>query len=248
MGSDPALIAFAAGAFLAAGCVKGVIGLGLPLTAIALLTGAVGIREAIPLLIVPIVVTNLWQAAQGGAPFALLRRFWSLNLALAAGVWAGTTLLFAIDERAVGAALGVLVIAYSAINLFAVRLRLPARSEALLSPAVGLFSGVLTGLTGSIGAPLAVYFQAIGLDRETFLQATGSSFLLTSFFWAGALIEAGALTPATAAAGAAALAPALAGMWMGRKIRRRLSQEVFSRGVFLFLILIGANLIRKAFV
>lgn len=107
---------------------------------------------------------------------------------------------------------------------------------------------MLTGLTGSIGAPLAVYFQAIGLDRETFLQATGSSFLLTSFFWAGALIEAGALTPATAAAGAAALAPALAGMWMGRKIRRRLSQEVFSRGVFLFLILIGANLIRKAFV
>jgi hypothetical protein len=35
-------------------------------------------------------------------------------------------------------------------------------------------------------------------------------------------------------------------MWIGRRIRSRLSELHFSRGVFLFLIVIGFNLIRRA--
>ena len=245
---EPVLIATAAAAFLFAGCVKGVIGLGLPLTAISVLTTVIGIREAMPLIIVPVMVTNLWQVLQGGALAALFLRFWSLNLALAGGVWAGTVLLFLIDQALVAAGLGVVVILYSLINLCAVRVRLPARREGLLSPVVGAFSGLLTGLTGSIGVPVAIYFQALAMRRETFLQAISLSFFLTSFFWAGALIDEGALNPRTAAIGAAALAPALAGMWLGQQIRRHLSQEIFSKGVFVFLIVVGANLIRKGLV
>ncbi len=245
---EPILIATATAAFLFAGCVKGVIGLGLPLTAISVLTTVIGIREAMPLIIVPVMVSNLWQVLQGGAPGALFRRFWSLNLMLAAGVWGGTVLLFVIDQGLVAAGLGVVVILYSLINIFAIHIRLPAGREGLLSPVVGFLSGVLTGLTGSIGVPVAIYFQALALARETFLQAISLSFFLTSFFWAGALIDQGALNPRTAAIGAAALIPALAGMWFGQKIRLHLSQEVFSKGVFVFLIIVGANLIRKGVV
>ncbi len=246
MTSDPFPIVIAAAAFLVAGCVKGVVGLGLPLTALAILTNVVGIREAIPLIVVPVMVTNLWQVLQGSALRALLGRFRTLNLALAVGVWAGTVLLFEIDQRLVGAALGALVIAYSLFNLFAIRIRVPARHEPVLSPGVGLCAGLLTGLTGSVGMPIAIYFQAIGLDRETFVQAVSASFLLTSFFWAAALIDQGALDRDAALVGAAALAPSLAGMWAGQRIRHLLSPTLFSRGVFLFLIVVGANLVRKA--
>ena len=41
---------------------------------------------------------------------------------------------------------------------------------------------------------------------------------------------------------------AFAGMWFGQKIRMNLSQAVFSKGVFVFLIIVGANLIRKGIV
>jgi len=243
---DPTLILTATIAFVFAGSVKGVIGLGLPLTALSILTTVIGIREAMPLIIVPVMITNLWQVLQGGALAILFRRFWSLNLTLAAGVWAGTVLLFIIDQGVVAAVLGVVVILYSLINIFAIRIRLPARREAALSPAVGIFSGVLTGMTGSIGVPIAIYFQALALDRESFLQAISLSFFLTSFFWAGALIDEGALNPRSAMLSAAVLVPALAGMYFGQRIRRHLSQVVFSKGVFVFLIIVGANLIRKA--
>ncbi len=242
---EPIAIATALAAFLFAGCVKGVIGLGLPLTAISVLTVVIGVREAMPLIIIPVMATNLWQVLQGGAALALFRRFWSLNLTLAAGVWGGTALLFIVDQSLAGAGLGVVIILYSLMNVFAVRVRLPVRREGLASPVVGFFSGVLTGLTGSIGVPIAIYFQALALDRETFLQAISLSFFLTSFFWAAALIDEGALNATTAPIGAAALIPSLAGMWFGQAIRCRLSPEVFSKGVFVFLMIVGANLIRK---
>ena len=63
-----------------------------------------------------------------------------------------------------------------------------------------------------------------------------------------ALIAEGALTVTAAAIGTAALLPSFAGMWLGQLLGARMSQEVFSKSVFGLLILIGANLIRRAFV
>ena len=38
-----------------------------------------------------------------------------------------------------------------------------------------------------------------------------------------------------------------AGMWIGQYLRRRLSEDKFRRWVFAFLVIVGANLIRKGF-
>ena len=248
MDFDPALIATAALAFTVAGIVKGVVGLGLPLTAVAVLTISMGLREAVPLIIVPVLITNAWQMTRGGALTPLVKRFWTMILPLGVGAWLGTVLLFVIDETLVGALLGVVIIVYSLVNIFAVRFTIPVEHEPLYSPGVGLVSGLLTGLTGSVGGPVAIYFQALGLDRETFLRSVSLAFFLTALPWGGTLIAEGALTVTAAAIGTAALLPSFAGMWLGQLLRARMSQEAFSKGVFGFLILIGANLIRRAIV
>ena len=54
------------GTFLFAGMVKGIIGLGLPTISLALLTIATNLPAAMGLLLVPSLVTNIWQAAVGG--------------------------------------------------------------------------------------------------------------------------------------------------------------------------------------
>ena len=248
MDMDLTLTATAAIAFTAAGIVKGVVGLGLPLTAIAVLTIPMGLREAVPLIIVPVLITNAWQMTRGGMLVPIFKRFWTMIALLGIGAWLGTVLLFVIDETLVGALLGVVIIVYSLVNIFALRFRLPAEHEPWYSPGVGLLSGVLTGLTGSVGGPVAIYFQALGLDRETFLQAVSLAFFLTALPWGGTLIAEGALTVEAAAIGTAALLPSFVGMSIGQRLGARLSQEVFSKGVFGFLILVGANLIRRAIV
>ncbi|MGH6618221.1 MAG: sulfite exporter TauE/SafE family protein, partial [Alphaproteobacteria bacterium] len=54
-----------AGAFLFAGTVKGTIGAGLPLASIPILALVMEPAMAVSLTIVPVIVTNVWQALQG---------------------------------------------------------------------------------------------------------------------------------------------------------------------------------------
>jgi hypothetical protein len=169
-----------------------------------------------------------------------------MNLLLCAGTWAGTVLLFRIDTWILTLVLGVVVISYALINMFSVTMRVRDGSEFWLSPAVGAFSGVLTGITGSVGAPVAIYFQALGLGKEEFLQAISLSFFLAAIAWIPSLMSQSAFDLEIAATSTLGLIPAFAGMWIGRRIRNHLSELYFSRGVFLFLIVIGINLIRRA--
>ncbi|HEY5217141.1 MAG TPA: sulfite exporter TauE/SafE family protein, partial [Pseudolabrys sp.] len=65
MDSLPILSAIA-GAFLLAGFVKGVIGLGLPTVAIGLLGLLMTPAQAAAILVVPSLATNIWQFVVGG--------------------------------------------------------------------------------------------------------------------------------------------------------------------------------------
>lgn len=242
---DVFTIALVCTAFLLAGGVKGVLGLGLPLTSVALMSTFMDLRVAVPLLVVPVVVTNVWQALRGDELVVLLRRFWLLFAGSCIGVWFGTVALFRVDPAFLITTLGVVVCAFTAVNLFALRLTVPPGSAPVLSPAVGLFSGVLSGSTGSLGLPVVIYFQALGLPKDTFVQAIGLQFLITAAVWIAALADQDALHASGLAVSAIAVVPAAAGMVAGQWLRERLSQERFRTGLYVFLFIIGLNLIRK---
>ena len=242
---EPTIFAAVFIAMIAAGCVKGMMGLGLPLTSIAILGTVMDLCQAVPYIVVPILVTNAFQATQGGMLEIQFRRFWSLNLLLCAGTWGGTVLLFVVDPSALVIALGAVVVAYALINLLAVTIRVPAKSESWMSPVVGLISGILAGATGSIGAPIAIYLQALSLEKAAFLQAVSLSFFLTAVVWIAALIDHSAFDRVTIVISLFAVIPAFVGMWMGQVLRQQLSEDKFRHWIFVFLVIVGANLIRK---
>ena len=78
------LIAFA---FLLAGFVKGALGLGLPTVAMGLLAVSMPPAQAIAIVIVPAIVTNIWQTFGGPYLRDILRRLWPLLIGTAAGIW-----------------------------------------------------------------------------------------------------------------------------------------------------------------
>ena len=83
-------LAFIAATFLLAGFVKGVIGLGLPTVSVGLLSLVLPPAQAAAILIVPSLVTNIWQAL-GPRLFVLLQRLWTMMLGICAGTYAGCT-------------------------------------------------------------------------------------------------------------------------------------------------------------
>ena len=79
------ILSVTAGAFLAAGFVKGVIGLGLPTVAIGLLGLLMTPAQAAAILVVPSLVTNIWQFVVGGDLLALVRRMWPMLIGICVG-------------------------------------------------------------------------------------------------------------------------------------------------------------------
>ena len=111
-----------AATFLIAGTVKGVIGLGLPTVSLAILTVALDLPSAMALLLVPSLVTNVWQAVVGGNGGAILRRLWPFLLMATVTVWLGATALTRVDLALLSALLGALLVVYSGLSLAGLRL------------------------------------------------------------------------------------------------------------------------------
>lgn len=233
-------------AFVTAGVIKGAIGVGLPTTAIAILGTVLGLREAVVLLIVPSLVANVWQVTRGGDLAGLLRRFWLLNAAACLGIWLGTMILFRVDPTLLSGLLGLVVTVYALMNLLAFEPRLHSSRERAWAPGVGLLAGLLTGTTGSLLLPVVVYLQALGLEKDRFVQAVGLSLLIGTIAWAAALVNQGAVDRDAILLSAFALVPTLAGMAAGIWVRDRISQLLFRRIIFVALLILGANLVYGA--
>lgn len=242
---DYASIAVVMAAFAIAGGVKGVIGLGLPLTAISIMGAVIQLRTAIAFVAFPIIATNLWQAIQGGRVGEILRRYWVLNVFSVIGTFAGAEILYMVDAKILTTFLGIVVVIYVAINATRFRPRISDRAAPWFVAPTGLLSGLLTGTTGSVGIPIALFLQARGVDKETFLRALALTFLIGGSMLVIALVRKGGIGPEEAAISALSLVPAFLGMWVGQRLRNMLSEEKFRVCVFVFLLIAAANLIRR---
>ncbi len=239
------LILTVVASFLVAGTVKGVIGLGLPTVSIGLLSVAMVPAQAAALLIIPSMVTNLWQLAAGGRFVYLLRRLWPMLLGVWIGTWAASALLAGHPTGWAGHALGAALLIYAALGLSPVRMSVPLRMEGWLGPVVGATTGVVTSATGVFVMPAVPYLQALGMDRNELVQAMGLAFTVSTVALAGDLMHSGALGGREAWASLLALIPALVGMCLGQWLRQRVSPLAFRRVLFIGLAALGLHLLLK---
>ncbi len=232
-------------AFTLAGIVKGVAGMGLPPTAVALATLTLPLPDALALMTVPTLVTNVWQAVVGGRFLELLKRFWPLGVALAAGVLLSARFLPGLGSpRAIGY-LGVLLIVFAITALTAWRPRVPRAAEPWANPVSGFVSGLVGGVTGIAAFPFLPYMQSLDLTKDQLVQALGILFIFFTAAITVALARAGAINETNMLGAAIAMAPTAFGMWLGQKLRGAISPEMF-RKLFLAVMLgLGLHMARS---
>lgn len=245
---EPTVLALVTGVLILAGFVKGVVGLGLPTVTLALLTATLGIEAAMAVMLLPSLVTNLWQALAGGAFVVLVRRLWPFLLALALATVVASGAPAVIAAATLTAVLGVTTALYGAVGLATPPWPQPGRLERPLAPAMGLATGILTGMTGSFVMPAVPFLQALGLPRDRLVQAMGLTFLVATLALAAGLGGRGLVPERLALLSALAVVPALAGMEIGRRVRGRLSERRFRQALFWSLLLLGLWLLVKPWI
>lgn len=232
--------------FLIAGLVKGVIGLGLPIISLAILVARFDLTTAMALLIVPSLVTNIWQAVVGGNLAYLFQRLWPFLLAASLTIWIGVLALSVIHMKLLTILLGALLIAYALISLSGFHPRINPASEHWAGSICGIINGLFTGMTGSFVFPGVMYLQALDLDRHQLVQAMGILFCISTLMLGFALQTNNLLDIQSGSLSILAVIPALTGMWVGRAIRQRLSEQRF-RVVFYWAIsLLGIYIVIKS--
>ncbi|MDJ0390121.1 TSUP family transporter [Roseomonas sp. E05] len=243
MTSDLSMVLAVAGVFFLAGLVKGVVGLGLPTVAIGLLGLFLPPAEAAALLVLPSLLTNLWQGAWGGALLPLLRRLAPLLLGILAGAGLAALAGLGLGEsgaRTARQTLGVALLLYGLLGLSERRFTLPPGATGWAGAASGAATGLLTAATGVFVLPAVPYLQALGLERQRLLQGMGLAFSASTLALAATLSRHAALGGAELGASALALAPALLGMALGQRLR--LPPMLFRRVFFASLVALGAHL------
>jgi len=243
-----AIWAAVAAIFILAGTVKGVIGLGLPTLSMALLAVWMSPAAAAALLIVPSLVTNVWQMQPWRGLGRLTRRLGGMQLGIVAGTLLGAWLFGAPDGAGARLALGVALVAYAAWLMLAAPLALDARHEPWLGPLVGAVTGGITALTGVFVLPAVVYLQALPLSRDALIQAMGLSFATSTLALALALAGRDSYSTPLLGASLAMLLPALAGMAFGQWIRVRMPLPVFRRCFLAGLALLGGYMVARELV
>ncbi len=216
--------------FIAAGLVKGVTGMGLPTVAMGLLGLLMPPQAAAALLVLPSLLTNLWQLLAGPALAQIVRRLWLMMTGIIIGTLAGSSLLIGLNPRWSALALGAALIVYAGkMALCSPVFQVSGRVEKWLSPLMGGLTGVITGATGVFVIPAVPWLQALGFRRDELVQALGLSFTLSTLALAAGLALHDGWHDDAWLLSALALLPALLGMWLGQRIRSRLARSAFVR-------------------
>ncbi len=246
-GLDAFSIGLAVFGFAFAGFIKGLTGLGFSSTALPFLVLALGLKTAIPLVLLPSLATNSAVMIDAGHLRETLRRFWPMYAMTLAGLAIGLYLLVSFDEGGLIMVLGLVLIAYGAYALARPDLRLPAAWEKPLSIPSGFLTGIINGCTGCQLIPSMPFLMALHLDPPRFLQAINVSFSLSSVFVIFGLAKFGLLTWQILGFALLSFIPVFSGVWLGTQLRKRLSVQAFRTAALGVMMLLGALLLMKQF-
>lgn len=108
---------------------------------------------------------------------------------------------------------------------------------------VGLFSGILGGLSSIWSPPVAMYLLAQNVSKSEFIGATGFLFLAGSIPLAIGLTVAGVLAVDNVLHSMMGLIVVLAGFCVGEWLRDYIKQESFRQVVLWAFLIMGARLI-----
>jgi uncharacterized membrane protein YfcA len=233
-------------AFLLAGFVKGVLGFGFPIIALVVLTLAIGLLDALAIIIVPTLATNVWQALSGVYLRAVMKRMWPYFLVASIGVLATSRFLTSVNVNWLTGLLGAVLFFFALSRLLDFHIAVPESREPVLSLILGALNGALTGLTGSFMVPSVLYMQALGFSKDMLVQAMGLFFAISTLMLTLSLGSNDLISVQDTRMSALALIPSFVGVYFGRWTRDKIDGESFQRIFLIAVLALGAYLVWRS--
>jgi uncharacterized membrane protein YfcA len=227
---SPSLWAAAAAVLFAAGVTQGALGFGFPAISTPLLVVLTEVKTAIILNLLPNFTVNVISVVQGGNWSASIGRYWPVAAWVLVGSGLGAGFLIVAPQEPLRLLLAIAIFAYLCQQRLA---RLDwswlARRRRLSAAVFGLTGGFFSGSVNNSLPPLLIYFMLLGLETMAMTQMLNLCFLGGKVMQAATLGVAGEISLAAVVANVPLTLVALAGMWVGTRIQRRISAQTYHR-------------------
>lgn len=247
-GFEPLTILGMAFAIFVGGVVKGITAIGLPIVTMVIVINFVPPQTALALITVPILVTNLWQASRAGDLITPIRRFWLMIVVFIICLYLGSLIVATVQPAMMFLLIGIAVVIFTVSQLFKpLEKPLSPMMERILGPVAGIFGGLLGGISTIWGPPMMMFLFMLHLPKDLWARTIGIIWLigaipLTLFYW-----QNGILNPSNIWLSIGACVPGMIGILIGERIRRFVNEALFRKVLLVALLIVGLNLIRRAF-
>lgn len=224
--------------------VYGLTGFGSTVVALPLLAQLLPLRFAVPMMM----LLDLTAFTLFGARFRRRIRYseaaWLVPFMLA-GMALGLTLLIALPEQGLLAALGAFVLAYSAYGL--ARRGAPLQLARAWSAPIGLAGGALSALFGTGGVLYAIYNSGRIRDKAELRATNAATIMLSSAVRAVLFGATGLLSQDGLIGFALMLVPALLGGFaIGNRLHSAVPAVAVVRILYVLLVVSGISLLARA--
>ncbi len=237
------LFLFILAALVFSAFIKGSLGMGFSTICLAILANVIELKTAISIVVVPSLISNLMVMLDAGNWKISIQRFWLMLLMTAPGMLLGLQLLRQTDNSASLLVLAVVLISYGIWGLRNHEFRIEDNYVKRLNPLIGLTTGAVNGATGSQIFPVMPYLLSLDLNKDVVVQTINLSFTLCSLIMLVGLFSINALDTQSMLTYSLGLAPVMFGVWLGNKLRRKLSDRRFRQSVMILIVVLGALLL-----
>ncbi len=246
-GLEPTIIAWLSLSIFIGGLAKGLSGVALPITTLAVALNFVDARTGLALLAVPILMTNIWQAFGTGDIFGPLKRFWFMAIVFVLALYVGSLLVSILDEAVLFAMMGVSALIFAVSQLFKPNTpALSSNAERILGPIAGVLGGVMGGLTSVWGPPIIMFLFSLKLDKDTWVRSVTGLYLIGAIPLVFFYVQNGVLDGDMLWLSFAACVPVMVGILIGERARKHINEEAFRKFLLIVLLIVGVNMLRRA--
>lgn len=209
-----------------AGLVHGVFGIGFPLVATPLLALITDVRTAVLLTLLPTVAVNLTILLRGGGSGAVVREHWRILPFSLVGAGIGTLLLAAFDPRPFLLLLAAAILVYlNQDRLQSVDLGWVHHRRMTAYGIFGLASGLMAGMVNVMLPVLIILAMELRLSGDAMARFFNMNFLGAKLVQILLFTLTGLLSWSLAGASVFLVPAALLAVFVGGRLRRRISEE-----------------------
>ncbi|MDO4450609.1 MAG: TSUP family transporter [Moraxella sp.] len=228
--------------FVLGALLHGVAGFGYPIVGTAIIASFYPLKIAVAMVIVPCIILNLIMLRTGGTIIGNMIKygkeyFWLFVMSFLGGL-VGVRLLLLFPDSYLKIFLGVTLIVYIATQYS--KFKIKFKKDKKTMSIAGFIVGVVGGVTNAIVAFLMIYLLGTDRQKQDMVIINNMSILITK------VIQLFTLTPLIMqfsqkqmAMLGIVIAISMVFVYLGSKVRNRLSQEVFGHVISVVLLALG---------